>query len=54
VFRFLVNGQTGRATGQAPTSWAKVAVAVVAVAVAAAVAGLLVLVLLAAAILGGM
>jgi len=24
VFRFLVNGQTGRATGQAPTSWAKV------------------------------
>lgn len=29
VFRFLVNGQTGRATGQAPTSWAKVAVAIV-------------------------
>jgi predicted RNA-binding Zn-ribbon protein involved in translation (DUF1610 family) len=28
VFRFLVNGQTGRATGQAPTSWTKVGVAV--------------------------
>lgn len=24
VFRFLVNGQTGRATGQAPTDWRKV------------------------------
>ena len=29
VFRFLINGQTGRATGQAPTSWRKVLVAVV-------------------------
>ncbi len=28
VFRFLINGQTGRATGQAPTSWKKVGVAV--------------------------
>ena len=24
VFRFLINGQTGKATGQAPTSWQKV------------------------------
>ncbi len=24
VFRFLINGQTGRSTGQAPTSWRKV------------------------------
>ncbi len=28
VFRFLVNGQTGRSTGKAPTSWRKIAVAV--------------------------
>jgi len=28
VFRFLINGQTGRATGQAPVSWTKVAVAI--------------------------
>lgn len=28
VFRFLINGQTGKATGQAPTSWKKIAVAV--------------------------
>ncbi|MDA1055035.1 MAG: hypothetical protein O3C40_31825 [Planctomycetota bacterium] len=28
VFRFLINGQTGRATGQAPTSWKKVVVAI--------------------------
>lgn len=28
VFRFLVNGQTGRATGQAPTSWTKITVAI--------------------------
>lgn len=27
VFRFLINGQTGQATGQAPVSWAKIAVA---------------------------
>jgi len=49
LFRFLVNGQTGRAAGQAPTSLAKVAVVA-----AAAVLGVLVLVLLAAAIAGGM
>jgi hypothetical protein len=36
VFRFLLNGQTGAATGQAPTSYAKIAVAVgIAVAIAA-------------------
>jgi len=29
VFRFLINGQTGRATGQAPTSWRKVIVAII-------------------------
>ena len=28
VFRFLVNGQTGRATGDAPVSWKKIALAV--------------------------
>ncbi len=28
VYRFLINGQTGRATGRAPTSWKKVSVAV--------------------------
>jgi predicted RNA-binding Zn-ribbon protein involved in translation (DUF1610 family) len=28
VFRFLLNGQTGKATGQAPTSWKKVLVAI--------------------------
>ncbi|MBN2023479.1 MAG: zinc ribbon domain-containing protein [Pirellulales bacterium] len=37
AYRFLVNGQTGRATGSAPTSWAKVALVVAAVAVGAAV-----------------
>jgi hypothetical protein len=42
LFRFLVNGQSGRATGQAPTSWRKIA-AVVGIAVAAV---LLVLVLM--------
>lgn len=31
VYRFLVNGQTGRATGQAPVSWKKVAAAIAAV-----------------------
>lgn len=30
VYRFLVNGQTGRSTGQAPTSWAKILVAALA------------------------
>jgi hypothetical protein len=29
IFRFLINGQTGRATGQAPTSWKKLVFAVV-------------------------
>jgi hypothetical protein len=33
LFRFLVNGQSGRATGQAPTSWRKIA-AVAAIAIA--------------------
>jgi len=28
VYRFLVNGQTGRATGRAPVSWTKIAVAI--------------------------
>lgn len=28
VFRFLLNGQSGRATGQAPTSWKKVVIAI--------------------------
>ena len=37
VYRFLVNGQTGRATGQAPTSWAKVTIAAIAVFLAALV-----------------
>lgn len=40
VFRFLLNGQTGKATGQAPTSWKKIlavtAIVVVTVAVATA------------------
>jgi len=31
LYRFLVNGQTGRATGEAPISWAKLAGAVVTV-----------------------
>ncbi len=29
VFRFLLNGQTGKATGQAPTSWRKIVVALI-------------------------
>jgi hypothetical protein len=28
VFRFLINGQTGKATGQAPSSWKKIVVAI--------------------------
>jgi hypothetical protein len=28
VFRFLINGQTGRATGKAPVSWLKIAAAI--------------------------
>jgi uncharacterized Zn finger protein (UPF0148 family) len=34
VYRFLVNGQTGKATGQAPFSWAKVLLVAVVVVVA--------------------
>jgi hypothetical protein len=30
LFRFLANGQTGRSTGEAPTSWRKMAVAIAA------------------------
>lgn len=46
VFRFLVNGQTGKATGEAPVSWFKIARAVgvglvVTVIVLAVLAGLL-------------
>ena len=33
VFRFLVNGQTGRVTGQAPLSWRKIAAVVAIVAI---------------------
>lgn len=35
VYRFLVNGQTGRATGQAPVSWKKIAAAIAVVALLA-------------------
>ena len=31
LFRFLVNGQTGKATGDAPVSWAKISTAIVVV-----------------------
>ena len=48
VFRFLVNGQSGKAAGQAPTSLAKVAVAV-----AVAVVGAAALVALCAGLFGG-
>jgi len=48
VFRFLANGQTGRSTGQAPTSWRKIA----AVAVIVAIVVLLLLLLLANAAKG--
>jgi len=42
VFRFLVNGQTGRATGQAPTDWRKIAMvtAIVVLGVLAALAAI--------------
>ena len=43
VYRFLVNGQTGRATGQAPVSWRKV---IAAIAVVALLAFVLFLILL--------
>jgi len=42
VFRFLINGQTGRATGQAPTSWKKlVAVVLIAILILLLLLGLL-------------
>jgi hypothetical protein len=45
VYRFLINGQTGKATGAAPTSWRKVlaavAVGIVLVVIAALVVGAL-------------
>jgi hypothetical protein len=47
VYRFLINGQTGRAWGEAPLSWIKVAAAVL---IALAVAGLIGLI---AAVAGG-
>lgn len=45
VFRFLVNGQTGKASGRAPTSWKKVAL-VVAIAATVIVAVVLTIALL--------
>ncbi|HEX3997137.1 MAG TPA: zinc ribbon domain-containing protein [Pirellulales bacterium] len=45
VFRFVANGQTGRSTGEAPTSWRKIA----AVAIIVAIVVLLLLMLLASA-----
>lgn len=47
VYRFLVNGQTGRATGQAPVSWKKV---IAAIAVVALLAFVLFLILLGVAL----
>jgi predicted RNA-binding Zn-ribbon protein involved in translation (DUF1610 family) len=47
VFRFLVNGQTGRAAGKAPTSWKKVAAAI-GIGIAAALAGLAIIAAIAA------
>lgn len=44
VFRFLLNGQTGRATGQAPTDWKKIGM-VFAIAAMAALFGVLALAL---------
>ena len=44
VFRFLVNGQTGKATGKAPVSYQKIAVAI----------GIALAVLLALAVCGGL
>ena len=47
VFRFLLNGQSGKATGKAPTSWAKITAAVgIGIAI-------LILVLLCAGLLAG-
>lgn len=43
VFRFLVNGQTGQCSGQAPTSWRKVSVAVIVAVIACALLAALVL-----------
>lgn len=42
VFRFLLNGQTGQATGHAPTSWKKVLVAIGTVLLILAAIGVLV------------
>jgi ABC-type Fe3+ transport system permease subunit len=42
VYRFLLNGQTGKATGQAPTSWQKVIIAVAIAAVCVVLLGLLI------------
>ena len=41
LYRFLVNGQTGRATGQAPLSWMKIIIAIVIVILLLLVFGLL-------------
>jgi hypothetical protein len=43
VYRFLVNGQTGRATGQAPVSWKKVFAAIAVVVLLAFVLFLILL-----------
>jgi hypothetical protein len=43
VYRFLVNGQTGKATGQAPVSWKKVVAAIAVVALLAFVLFLIVM-----------
>lgn len=42
VFRFLLNGQTGKATGQAPTSWKKVLTAIGIVVLGIFVVGILI------------
>jgi predicted RNA-binding Zn-ribbon protein involved in translation (DUF1610 family) len=47
VYRFLINGQTGRATGQAPISWAKIW------GIAAAAVLIVLLLLLSLAVVGG-
>jgi hypothetical protein len=43
VYRFLVNGQTGHATGQAPVSWKKVVAAIAVVVLLAFVVFLIVM-----------
>jgi hypothetical protein len=47
VFRFLLNGQTGRATGQAPFSWKKLVI------LCGILGAILLLILLAMALAGG-